>query len=181
MAKTTKTTKTTKTKATKTTTKGQTKIQPQAQQGLPVLPITVNAQYIKDLSFETPGPFITSKNLKEAPNISLNIEVRANTLEDKRYEVELHVTAKATNNNEKVFILDMTYAGAFTLNDIPEQNIPPVLLIECPRLLFPFARNIVADVTRDGGFPPLALSPIDFAEIYRRQLAKVQAEQAKKK
>lgn len=151
------------------------------QQQIPTLPVTVNGQYIKDLSFETPGP-LAGSDTKEAPSINLNVEVRAHPQETKkRFEVELHVTAEATRGNTRVFILELTYAGMFTFGDIPEQNIPPVLLIECPRLLFPFVRSIIAEVTRDGGFPPLALAPVDFAEIYRRQLTQMQAKQQEQK
>ena len=145
-----------------------------ADHQIPTMPIVVNAQYIKDLSFETPGP-LASLEAKEAPSISLNIEVKANPQnESNRYEVEVIITAEAKQKESRVFVLELTYAGTFTLNNIPEQSIAPLLLIECPRLLFPFARSIVADVTRDGGFPPLALAPVDFAEIYRAQVMQMQ-------
>lgn len=147
---------------------------------IPTMPVTVNGQYIKDLSFETPGPL--AGDPKEAPSINLNIEVRAHPQNNKtQFEVELHVTAEATRKSGRVFMLELTYAGMFTMGNVDEQHIPPILLIECPRLLFPFARSIVADVTRDGGFPPLALAPVDFAEIYRRQLAQMQQQQEAKK
>lgn len=147
---------------------------------IPVMPIVVNAQYVKDLSFETPGP-LAHAEAKEAPAINLNIEVKANPREaDHQYEVEIHIVAEATRKEGRVFVLDLTYAGVFTLQNVAEQNIPPVLLIECPRLLFPFARAIVADVTRDGGFPPLALAPVDFAEIFRAQINQMQQQAAKK-
>lgn len=146
---------------------------------IPTLPISVNGQYIKDLSFETPGP-LSFSNSKEAPSINLNIEVRAHPQQDHegQFEVELHVTAEATRDTTRVFLFELTYAGMFTLGDVPEESVPPILLIECPRLLFPFVRSIVADVTRDGGFPPLALAPVDFSEIYRRQLMQMQAQQS---
>lgn len=146
---------------------------------IPTLPVTVNGQYIKDLSFETPGP-LSLGDSKDAPSISLNVEVRAHPQENQKsqFEVELHVTAEATRDSSRVFLFELVYAGMFTLGDLPEQSVPPVLLIECPRLLFPFVRSIVADVTRDGGFPPLALAPIDFSEIYRRQLMQMQEQQA---
>ena len=147
---------------------------------IPTMPVTVNGQYIKDLSFETPGPL--SGDAKEAPSINLNIEVRAHPQKNKsQFEVELHIVAEATRKKDRVFMLELTYAGMFTMGNVDEQHIPPILLIECPRMLFPFARAIVADVTRDGGFPPLALAPVDFAEIYRRQLAQMQQQQAQKK
>lgn len=161
--------------------KNESKNQSSSDQQIPTLPISVNGQYIKDLSFETPGP-LAGGDSKEAPSINLNVEVRANPQKDKsQFEVELHVTAEATRKKDRVFMLELSYAGMFTLGDIGEQNIPPVLLIECPRLLFPFVRSIVADVTRDGGFPPLALAPVDFAEIYRRQLSQMKEQQEAKK
>lgn len=148
------------------------------EQNIPTIPISVNAQYIKDMSFETPGP-MAFPGAKEGPSINLNIEVRAHPQEKTKdmFEVELHVTAEATREKTRVFLLELSYAGMFTLGDIPEESVPPVLLIECPRLLFPFVRNIVADITRDGGFPPLSLAPVDFSEIYRRQVMQMQAQQ----
>ena len=161
---------------TKGTTSNTTTQQGEGQ--IPTLPVTVNGQYIKDLSFETPGP-LSFASSKEAPSINLNIEVRAHPQQgqEHQFEVELHVTAEATRDTKRVFMFELTYAGMFTLGNLPEQSIPPVLLIECPRLLFPFVRSIVADITRDGGFPPLALAPVDFAEIYRRQLTAMQQQQ----
>lgn len=148
---------------------------------IPVLPVAVNAQYIKDLSFETPGPLQSMGEKRTSPSINLNIEVSASKVQETQYEVSLHIVANANKSDtdtEKVFVMDLTYSGIFTLTDIEDQNIPPILLIECPRLLFPFARNIVADVTRDGGFPPLALSPVDFAAIYRQQVQQMQQKSA---
>ncbi len=185
MAKGTKSNKTTKKSTSKkssakTPTQSQGQSQGQGQGQMPVLPVTIHGQYIKDLSFETPGPFQIPGSSKESPSINLNIEVKAKPMAENRFEVELQVTAEATRDNQRAFMLELTYAGAFTLQNIPEQNIPPVLLIECPRLLFPFARAIIAEVTRDGGFPPLSLAPIDFAEIYRRQVQKAQEQQGSK-
>ncbi len=179
MAKKTTTKKNT---AKKTTKAAATEQKDQLQGQIPVLPVAVNAQYIQDLSFETPGPLAIQGEKRTAPSINLNVEVSANKLQDAQYAVSLHIVANANKSDtdtEKVFVMDMTYTGIFTLTDIEDKNIPPILLIECPRLLFPFARNIVADVTRDGGFPPLALSPVDFAAIYRQQVQQMQQKTAK--
>lgn len=176
MAKKTTTKKNSKGTATKKTT---TENQETGQ--IPVLPVAVNAQFIKDLSFETPGPLQSMGEKRTAPSINLNVEVSANKMQDTQYEVSLHIVAnanKSETDTTKVFVMDLTYSGVFTLSNIEEKNIPPILLIECPRLLFPFARNIVADVTRDGGFPPLALSPVDFAAIYRQQVQQMQQKAA---
>ncbi|MEN8235959.1 MAG: protein-export chaperone SecB [Pseudomonadota bacterium] len=178
MAKKTTPKNTTSKKNTKTTTKAQAD---QTAGQIPVLPVAVNAQFIKDLSFETSGPLQSMGKERTAPSINLNIEVSANKLQETQYEVSLHIIANASKSEtetEKVFVMDLTYSGVFTLTGIEDQNIPPILLIECPRLLFPFARNIVADVTRDGGFPPLALSPVDFAAIYRQQVQQMQQQAA---
>lgn len=133
-------------------------------------PLAINAQYTKDLSFEAPAaPGIFLQMQQEAPDISINVDVRAQPFQQQNvYEVTLHVTAECKVGTVAAFVLELQYAGLFTLN-LPDDNVQPALLIECPRLLFPFARNIIADVTRDGGFPPLMLGPVDFVSMYRNQ------------
>lgn len=146
-------------------------------------PVTIGAQYIKDLSFEapkTPGIFATLQNT--APDIKINVDVRANHIQDNTYEVVLFANAQCKAGDVTAFILELSYAGLFVLN-AAEEHLRPLLLIECPRLLFPFARNIIADVSRDGGFPPLMLSPLDFVEMYRKGMgeggnAKTEAKEA---
>jgi len=134
-------------------------------------PITINAQYIKDLSFEapaSPGIFGTMRNA--APDINVNIDVNAVPIADSSaFEVVLDITANCTVEETSAFILELSYAGLFSLN-VPEEHLQAILLIECPRLLFPFARNVLADVSRDGGFPPLMLGPVDFVSMYQSQL-----------
>jgi len=138
-------------------------------------PIIVNAQYIKDLSFEAPkAPIIFSAMQKEEPDVNINVSVNFAELKDdiqtenQIFEVVLGVEATCTVASDTAFLLELQYAGLFTVN-VGEQDRGPALLIECPRLLFPFARNILADVSRDGGFPPLMLGPLDFAGMYREQ------------
>ncbi len=129
--------------------------------------VTVNAQFIKDLSFEAPGTpavFLTSQNA--APDIQINVDVQAGTVQEKAYEVVLNIHAECKMAEKTAFIVELSYGGLFSLN-LPDEHLKPVLLIECPRLIFPFARNIIADITRDGGFPPLMLNPLDFAAMYR--------------
>jgi preprotein translocase subunit SecB len=149
--------------------------------GAPVttLPLTVNLQYIKDLSFEVPGGPQIFTQLRASPQVAINMDVQARRLQEGQpvFEVALLVRAEATlppggNGQEAaakqpVFIAELTYAGVFTLGAIPDNAVEPVLLVECPRLLFPFARNIVSDVTRDGGFPPVLLAPIDFVALWQ--------------
>jgi preprotein translocase subunit SecB len=129
----------------------------------------VNGQYIKDFSFESPNSpdcFMTPTQ----PKMDVQVDVQARGLGNSVFEVALRVQSRASREIQTVFVLDLTYAGLFTLRNVQPEQIQPLLLIECPRLLFPFARNIVADATRDGGFPPLLLQPIDFVGLYRSQL-----------
>ena len=140
--------------------------------------ITVNAQFIKDLSFEAPAaPSIFSLMQESPPDINVNINVNANPLQDKVFEVIIGFQAKCKVKEQVAFILELEYAGVFTLN-VPDEHLQPILLIECPRLLFPFARNILADVSRDGGFSPLMVGPVDFAAMFQAQLQELQKAQA---
>tara|TARA_E500000331_G_scaffold358164_1_gene423108 strand:+ start:178 stop:678 length:501 start_codon:yes stop_codon:yes gene_type:complete len=135
-------------------------------------PITINAQYTKDLSFEAPTvPGIFSVMQQKSPDMEISINVTTAEFEKNVYEVVLDLSARCTVGEETGFILELEYAGLFTVN-VEEEVKGAVLLIECPRLLFPFARNIMADVSRDGGFPPLMLGPIDFAALYQAELEK---------
>jgi len=141
----------------------------QAQpEGVPQL--LVNAQYTKDLSFEAPtAPAIFAAMQEEAPDVKIGVNVDFSEFENNLFEVVLKVEAQCTVGEETAFLLELEYAGLFTLN-LDDEVKGPALLIECPRLLFPFARNILADVSRDGGFPPLMLGPMDFAAMYQDQL-----------
>ena len=139
-------------------------------------PIQINAQYIKDLSFEAPStPGILSKMQQGAPDVTINVDVNAHPVQDSLYEVQLHIRATCEVTNETAFISELVYGGLFTIN-VPPEHLQAILLIECPRLLFPFARNIIADTTRDGGFPPLMMAPVDFVAMFQNQ-ANAQAEQ----
>lgn len=133
-------------------------------------PLKINAQYIKDLSFEVPNsPAVFVEMQQKAPDINIDISVNARQLHENTFEVSLGVNASCKVGEETGFILELDYSGAFTLN-VPEEHRQAVLMIECPRLLFPFARNIIADVTRDGGFPPVMLGMVDFVGMYQRQV-----------
>ncbi len=147
-------------------------------------PLVVNIQYVKDLSFEVPNAPEVFSSLRAQPNVNINLDVQARRITDGQdvFEVTLQIKAEAleppaTNGQSSpgetrpLFIAELAYCGVFTLTGVPENTIEPVLLVECPRLLFPYARNILADVTRDGGFPPVLLQPIDFVALWqsRRQ------------
>lgn len=134
--------------------------------------LRILAQYVKDLSFENPSAPDSLRN-GQAPGIDLSIDVQARTMGDGAFEVMLNITANATRENgDVVFITELAFGGLFQLANIADTDREPYLLIECPRLLFPFARRVLADATRDGGFPPLMLDPVDFAGLYRQQMAK---------
>lgn len=131
--------------------------------------LVVNAQFVKDLSFENPRAPASLMATKEQPKIDVNVNVNARNLSEQTFEVTLTIRADASAGEETAFVAELVYGGVFTLANVPEEAQRPTLLIECPRLLFPFARRIIADVTRDGGFPPLYINPIDFVSLYRSQ------------
>src|SRR6202012_3159026 len=105
------------------------------------------------------------------PQIDLGVEMSARARPDELYEVDLKLTASAQNNGDPIFTVELLYGGLFQINGIAPENMEQVLLIECPRFLFPFARRIIAEMTSDGGFPPFLLEPLDFASIYAQRKA----------
>ena len=139
-------------------------------------PLIVNGQYIKDLSFEVPGAPGIFSELTAAPEIPIQVDIRVNKLAENTYEVVLRIKVDATFQSKPVFIVELDYAGVFTVN-VPPEHLEPLLTIEAARLLFPFARAIIADITREGGLPPLVLQPVDFVQVYRSRIEQ-QAAQA---
>lgn len=138
--------------------------------------LTVSAQYIKDISFENPAPLANIVGNEERPSIAIHIEAQAHTLAERSFEVTLRIKVDAKRKDAQVFLLDLEYAGAFLIGkEVPEEYLRPILMVECPRILFPFARSIVATTTQEGGYPALLLTPVDFADLYQRQLAQEQA------
>jgi preprotein translocase subunit SecB len=135
---------------------------------------TVLAQYIKDFSFENPNAPQSLTPLQQAPQIGVQINVSAKPLSDTDFEVTLKIDGKAENNGSLLFNLELEFAGIFRLRNIPRETLNMMMLIECPRILFPFAREIVATTVRNGGFPPLLLEPVDFVALYRQRLAQIQ-------
>jgi preprotein translocase subunit SecB len=130
--------------------------------------VSILTQYVKDLSFENPNA-PGSLQSQEQPRIDVNVSVNAKRGGDNVYEVELKISAKAMAGENVAFVVDLLYAGLFGLANVPEEALEPFLIIEAPRIIFPFARRIIADSVRDGGFPPLMLDPIDFASLYMAQ------------
>ncbi|MEI6558526.1 MAG: protein-export chaperone SecB [Rhodospirillaceae bacterium] len=136
------------------------------------LPISVLAQYLKDLSFENPRAPQSLMAGQPAPDVAVHIDIKTGTPADGVHEVALTLRVEAKAGQDVVFLVEVTYAGLFQLTGVPPEHHGPILVIEGPRLLFPFARNIIAEAIRAGGFPQLLINPIDFAELYRRQQAK---------
>jgi preprotein translocase subunit SecB len=139
--------------------------------------IHVLGQYIKDLSFENPNAPRSLRPSDKAPKLDVNVNVNARAQSEKEFEIELKLEAKAARGEETLFIAEVSYAGLFQIRNVPQEHMHPLLLIECPRLLFPFARQILADATRQGGFPPLMIDPVDFAALYRQRMAEVNVQQ----
>jgi preprotein translocase subunit SecB len=137
--------------------------------------LMIQTQYTKDLSFENPRAPLSLDQSQQRPEIAVRVDVRAQPVKDDRYEVVIQLNIDAKAGGQPVFVLELSYAGIFQLLNIPKDSLQPLLLVECPRLLFPFARRIVADATRDGGFPPLMIDPIDFVALYRRRQEQAQA------
>jgi len=153
------------------------------------MPLTINVQYVKDLSFEVPGAPAVYMQPQGQPQVNLNLDVQASRLDPNQhvYEVSLVIKAEAkqtpapSGNGQPagpvgdsaptLFIAELTFAGVFSLGEVGQEMIEPLLLVEAPRLLFPFARNILADVTRDGGFPPVLLQPLDFVALWQSRRA----------
>ena len=134
--------------------------------------MNILAQYVRDLSFEN---ILAQKGVDGELNpeiqVNVNIDAKKRTT-DKQFDViiKLHVDSKSKNTNNILFVLELDYGGVFQIENVPDDQLHPYLLIECPRILFPFLRRIVSDVTRDGGFPPLNLENIDFLKLYRQEI-----------
>jgi len=146
-------------------------------------PLVMLGQYIKDLSFEVPGAPDIFRKMTSAPEIGINVDVQARQLQQQNtFEVTLHFEAEGRVGEERAFIAELVYGAMVQVNPQEPSHIQPLLLVEAPRLMFPFARNVLADATREGGFPPLMLQPIDFVQLFRQRLEAAQrqkqAEQA---
>lgn len=137
----------------------------------------VLAQYVRDSSFENPGAPMSLRGRQNPPQIELGVDLAARRIDTDTEEVSLRIRATAKREGETVFIAELLYAGLFGFVNIPDAERGPIVMIECPRILFPFARQVLADMTRDGGFPPVMLEPIDFAALYRQRLLQQQQAQ----
>jgi preprotein translocase subunit SecB len=140
--------------------------------------LAILTQYVKDLSFENPKAPYGLQPDQARPEIQINVDVQVGQLAADQYEVSLELNVEARAGTEPVFLIELNYGGVFGLANIQPEHVQPLLMIECPRLLFPFARRVVADCTRDGGFPPLMIDPIDFVALFRRRVAQQQQGQS---
>jgi preprotein translocase subunit SecB len=145
---------------------------PEPQMEMPQ--IGIMTQYVKDFSFENPNAPRSMAPSTQGPAINIQIAVDAAPLTDTDFEVALRLEAKAESQGLLLFGFELVYCGVFRLQNVPGDSLQPMVLIECPRLLFPFAREIVATATRNGGFPPLMLEPVDFVALYRQRMAAAQ-------
>src|SRR5271156_5754987 len=146
------------------------------QQAMPQ--IGVLAQYVKDLSFENPNAPRSMAPTGQQPTINIQVNVDASPIAATDFEVTLRLEGKAESQGMLLFGFELVFAGAFRIQNVPADSLQPVVLIECPRLLFPFAREIVATAVRNGGFAPLLLDPIDFVNLYRQRMAAGEASPA---
>jgi preprotein translocase subunit SecB len=142
-------------------------------------PATFNivGQYIRDLSFENPGAPGTTMAGGANPTFNVGINVGVKKQAEDLYAVELNLNAKANRGDTVLFNVELAYGGVFRLKNVPEAQLAPLLMIECPRLIFPFARQVLANTVQAGGFPPLLMEPVDFQGLYLQNLRKVQAQQ----
>jgi len=140
--------------------------------------LSVLGQYIKDFSFENPNAPRSLAPTQTQPAINIQINVGVQQLAETDYEVALALEGKADSAGTVLFAFDLAFAGVFRIQNVPQETLQPLLMIECPRLLFPFAREIVATAVRNGGFPPLLLDPVDFVSLYQQRSAQGQVPQA---
>ncbi|MGF1500194.1 MAG: protein-export chaperone SecB [Paracoccaceae bacterium] len=135
------------------------------------------AHFTRDLSFENVG-VMEGTAQQGQPEISVNVGMDAGKITDDRYQVNMKINAKAVTGDNTRFLVELDYAGIFQFENVQQQHVHPFLFIECPRQLLPFARRVIADVTRDGGYPPLMLDNVDFAKLYRQRVEAARAKQA---
>ena len=150
---------------------------PAGPDGAPGPQFTVVGQFIKDLSFESPNSPQSLQGPGENPGMQIGVNVNARKIADDTYEVELNFEAHAKNDAGVIYNLEMVYGGLFKIANLPENALQPVLFIDCPALLFPFVRRLVADLTQEGGFPPISIDPINFAALYQQNLQKQQQDE----
>ena len=142
-------------------------------------PIAIQAQYVKDLSFENPGAPAALAGQNQAPQIAINLDLDGKQLGERQFEILLKINANATVKDQTVFLVELTYGGVCQIaNEVPAEQVTAIAMIEGARQLFPFARAVLANATRDGGYPPLLMNPVNFIAFYQQMVAKQQAAKA---
>ena len=131
--------------------------------------VAINAQYVKDLSFENPRAPQSLMQTQQQPEVQVGVDVKAQNIAPGFFEVALTIHAEAKSNDERIFLVELVYGAVASMGNVPEPEMARALLVDAPRFLFPFARAIIATATRDGGFLPLMLQPIDFAQLLQQQ------------
>ena len=139
--------------------------------------LRILAQYIKDLSFENPNAPDSLRPRENAPEINVQINVNATPITETEFEAELTLNASAKEGETTMFNVELLYGGIFSITNVPQEQLHPFVMIECPRMLFPFARQVISDATMRGGFPPLNVDPIDFAMLYRQRMMELAAQE----
>ena len=134
----------------------------------------VMAQYIKDFSFENPNAPRSLAPMQQQPEINIQVNVSPKPLSNNDFEVELRIDGKAQASGMVLFSFELVFAGVFRLQNVPPENVNPLIMIEAPRLLFPYAREIISSAISNGGFPPLLLNPVDFVALYQKKMAELQ-------
>jgi preprotein translocase subunit SecB len=138
--------------------------------------VKILAHFVRDLSFENVGA-IEGTPAQGTPEINVTVNLDGGNIGENRYQVNMKLNAKAANGGTTRFLVELDYSGIFAMENVPEAHVHPMMFIECPRLMLPFARRVIADVTRDGGYPPLMLDNVDFASLYRQKLDQLRNEQ----
>jgi preprotein translocase subunit SecB len=151
--------------------------EPQGAAGAPVTPqVRILTHFVRDLSFENVAA-IEGHRLEGQPNISVTVNLDGKHLEADHYQVLMKLSCKAVAGTTTRFLTELEYCGVFSIQNAPESHIHPIMFIECPRQILPFARRVIADVTRDGGYPPVMLDNVDFAVLYRQKLEQLRQQQ----
>ena len=141
----------------------------------PVVKMQVLAQFVRDMSFENlvAQKGLTGTEMQPDVQVGVSLDARKRAVEN-QYDViaKFKITSKNKANGDTLFLMELEYGGVFLVENVPEDQLHPFLMIECPRMLFPYVRRIISDVTRDGGFPPLNIEPVDFLQLYRQEVAR---------
>ncbi|MHA1517279.1 MAG: protein-export chaperone SecB [Alphaproteobacteria bacterium] len=140
--------------------------------------LAVVGQYVKDLSFESPGAPQTLQGPGENPQLKVGVNVNAGSRGEDVYEVAVNIDAHAKSDSGVIYNVELVYGGLFRIRNVPQQMMQRIMFVDCPTILFPFVRRVLSDIVRDGGFPPLMLDPIDFARLYAQNVAGQDTEQA---